>query len=247
MSGNSFIGGLRDDRLDSLYATDEELAAGLNTKINTQTFTNQVNTLNTSIATKADQGAVDSAMALKANQSDVDAAVVLKANQIYVDNQLNTKANQSEVDSAMALKANQSEVDSAMALKANQSDVDSAMALKANQSEVDSAMVLKANQSEVDSALNLKQSLPPEGDSYELTSSVDTKIANQAGLGYTQEQVNTLLDEKQSKPDTDADPNNRFVARNEVYLEKLESEKVDMFIFYHKKNNWGTAPSLTER
>lgn len=68
--------GLRDDRLDSLYATDEELAAGLNTKINTQTFTNQVNTLNTSIATKADQGAVDSAMALKANQSDVRAFVL---------------------------------------------------------------------------------------------------------------------------------------------------------------------------
>ncbi len=156
MSGNSFIGGLRDDRLDSLYATDEELAAGLNTKINTQTFTNQVNTLNTSIATKADQGAVDSAMALKANQSDVDAAVVLKANQIYVDNQLNTKANQSEVDSAMALKANQSEVDADMALKANQSEVDSAMALKANQSEVDSAMALKANQSDVDSAMALK-------------------------------------------------------------------------------------------
>ena len=63
----------------------------------------------------------------------------------------------------------------------------------------------------------------PEDDSYELTSSVDTKIANQAGLGYTQEQVNTLLDEKQSKPDTDTDPDNRFISKAEADGEYLGS------------------------
>ena len=202
MSGNSFIGGLRDDRLDDLFATDEELAAGLNTKINTQTFTNQVNTLNTSIATKADQDAVNSAMGLKANQSDVDAAVVLKANQIYVDNQLNTKANQSEVDSAMALKANQSEVDSAMALKANQSEVDSAMALKANQSEVDSAMALKANQSEVDSAMALKAN-QSEVDSAMALKANQSEVDSAMALKANQSEVESALtDGLATKQDT---------------------------------------------
>ena len=65
MSGNSFINPLRGDRLDDEFATDEELATAIATRVATATYNSGVNALNTTINNKADQTAVNASLALK--------------------------------------------------------------------------------------------------------------------------------------------------------------------------------------
>ena len=52
MSGNSFINPLRGDRLDDEFATDEELATAIATRVATATYNSGVNALNTTINNK---------------------------------------------------------------------------------------------------------------------------------------------------------------------------------------------------
>ena len=65
MSGNSFINPLRGDRLDDEFATDEELATAIATRVATATYNSGVSALNTTINNKADQTAVNASLALK--------------------------------------------------------------------------------------------------------------------------------------------------------------------------------------
>ena len=65
MSGNSFINPLRGDRLDDEFATDEELATAIATRVATQTYNSGVSALNTTINNKADQTAVNASLLLK--------------------------------------------------------------------------------------------------------------------------------------------------------------------------------------
>ena len=107
-----------------------------NLKSSVEDITKDIESLETSVANKADLATVNTELAKKANAEEVTT-------------ELNKKANASEVAASLALKANVEEVNSALALKADAETVNTELAKKADVETVNEALALKADASAV--------------------------------------------------------------------------------------------------
>lgn len=94
-----------------------------NLKSSVEDITKDIESLETSVANKADLATVNTELAKKANAEEVTT-------------ELNKKANASEVAASLALKANAEEVNTELAKKADAETVNEALALKADASAV---------------------------------------------------------------------------------------------------------------
>ncbi len=207
---DSAIAGLVDTAPEALD-TLNELASALGDDPDFAT------SVDTQIATKADQTAVDASLALKSDQTAVDAALALKSDQTVVDAALATKADQAttytktEVDSGLATKSdlghNHVESDITDLDKYTQAEVDASLATKADQATTYS-------KTEVDSGLATKSDLGHthvEADITDLDkytqAEVDASLATKADQAttYTKTEVDAIDTSLTASIDTKAD------------------------------------------
>lgn len=136
--------------LQDLKADIVDVNDNLATKVDTSTFNDSINSINT---TKADKSEV----ALKADKTELET----KADKTELQQGLSTKADTTYVNNQLSIKANKSDVDASLALKADKSDtytkdettsiINSAVSIKADKTELNN----KANKSELGDLSNL--------------------------------------------------------------------------------------------
>ncbi len=207
MSGNSFINPLRGDRLDNEFATDEELATAIATRVATQTYNSGVSALNTTINNKAEQSAVNASLALKQGLAPENDSYALTNS---VNASLDTKqGNPPENDSFVlttvmnAGMANKQDLAPEGDSYALTNSVDSSLQNKQDLAPEGDSFVLTSVMS---SDMATKQDNPPEDDSFVLTTTMDTSMATKQDLAPTGDSyaltnsVNASLDTKQGNP-----------------------------------------------
>ena len=207
MSGNSFINPLRSDRLDDEFATDEELATAIATRVATATYNSGVSALNTTINNKADQTAVNAALALKQGLAPENDSYALtnSVNASLNTKQANPPGNDSFVlttvmNAGMANKQDLAPEGDSYALT---NSVNTSLQSKQDIPPEDDSFVLTTAMT---AGMANKQDIPPENDSFVLTTTMDTGLATKQDLAPTGDSyaltnsVNTSLNEKQGKP-----------------------------------------------
>jgi len=192
-------------------ALNVSLTSSVDTKAS-QATTYTKSEVDASLATKADQTAVDTSLAA------VNASLATKADQTSVDASLALKSDQTTVDAALATKADQTSVDAALATKADQTSVDASLATKADQTTVDASLATKADQAttytktEVDTAIaGLVDTAPEALDTLnELAAALGddpdfaTSVATQIGTKADQTSVDASLATKADQTTVDA-------------------------------------------
>ena len=185
MSGNSFINPLRSDRLDDEFATDEELATAIATRVATETYNNGVNAMNQAINNKADTTTLNTELGKKQDKptDPLDSFVLNSTN-----------------NANLALKQGLAPDGDSYALT---NTVNASLQSKQNLAPDGDSYALTNS---VNSSLQNKQDLAPDGDSYALTNSVNASLGNKQDLAPIGDSyaltnsVNASLDEKQGKP-----------------------------------------------
>ena len=141
-------------KLKDIKADVDDMTEALALKVNTSTFNEAIDSLNT---TKANISLVNT----KADKT----ALALKADKTYVDGQLATKANISYVDSELTKKADSSEIDTELLLKADKNDTYTKSETDTNiDNRVAASVTNKADKTYVDSQLATKASSSSLGD-----------------------------------------------------------------------------------
>ena len=141
-------------KLKDIKADVDDMTEALALKVNTSTFNEAIDSLNT---TKANISLVNT----KADKT----ALALKADKTYVDGQLATKANISYVDSELTKKADSSEIDTELLLKADKNDTYTKSETDTNiANRVAASVTNKADKTYVDSQLATKASSSSLGD-----------------------------------------------------------------------------------
>ena len=185
MSGNTFINPLRGDRLDDEFATDEELATAIATRVATETYNNGVNAMNQAINNKADTTTLNTELGKKQDKptDPLDSFVLNSTN-----------------NANLALKQGLAPDGDSYALT---NSVNSSLQNKQDLAPDGDSYALTNS---VNSSLQNKQDLAPDGDSYALTNSVNASLGNKQDLAPIGDSyaltnsVNASLDEKQGKP-----------------------------------------------
>lgn len=218
---SSTIVGLIGTKTDKTY-TDSQIAllqSDINSKATTVDLSNNVYTLETQIATKADTSYVNSELTLKANQTDVTTATN------NLQTQINSKADSATMSSQLALKANQTDLTSTASGLQTQIDT------KADLATVTSQLALKANQADLTSTTNNLQS---QINAKAATTYVNTQLA----LKTNQTDFTTATTNLQSQIDTKASAS--FVS---LQLDTLNNTKADKtYVDNSFSNLVGTAP-----
>lgn len=155
-------------KLKNIKADVDDMTEALALKVNTSTFNEAIDSLNT---TKANISLVNT----KADKT----ALALKADKVYVDGQLATKANISYVDSELTKKADSSEIDTELLLKADKNDTYTKSETDTNiDNRVAASVTNKADKTYVDSQLATKASSSSLGDISSLnTDNKDSVVA----------------------------------------------------------------------